>query len=70
MIEIAALWKNTSQKGEDYLSGNLGRGRLLVLKNNYKDKENHPDYKVYLVENKPNETSGQTEQEKEDGIPF
>lgn len=49
LTEIAALWKNESKSGEMYLGGYLGNSKLLILKNNYKEKENEPDYRVYVA---------------------
>lgn len=49
---IGALWKNKSQKGDTYLSGSIEIGKekidIIVFKNNYKEQEKHPDYKIYL----------------------
>lgn len=49
LTEIFALWKNTSKSGETYLTGKLGNARLLVLKNNYKEADNQPDYRVFVT---------------------
>jgi len=49
LVEIFALWKNTSKSGETYLSGKLGSSRVLVLKNNYKENDNQPDYRVFVA---------------------
>lgn len=49
LVEIFALWKNTSKSGETYLSGRLGSSRVLVLKNNYKENDNQPDYRVFVA---------------------
>jgi|GEM_PF-2500823 uncharacterized protein (DUF736 family) len=51
LVEIFALWKNTSKSGETYLTGKMGNGRVLVLKNNYKEADNQPDYRVYITKN-------------------
>jgi uncharacterized protein (DUF736 family) len=50
LVELFALWKNTSQSGETYLSGNLGNSKVLVLKNNRKEEgDNQPDYRVFVA---------------------
>lgn len=50
LVELFALWKNTSQSGETYLSGNLGNSKVLVLKNNRKEAgDNQPDYRVFVA---------------------
>ena len=48
MIQITGLWKNTSQKGESYLTGYFGNAKVLIFKNSFKDKDNQPDYKLYI----------------------
>jgi len=49
LCEIFALWKNTSKNGDTYLSGTMGNSKILVLKNNNKEKENQPDYRVFVA---------------------
>ena len=49
LVEIFALWKNTSKSGETYIPGRLGSSRVLVLKNNYKENDNQPDYRVFVA---------------------
>jgi len=46
LVCIGALWKNKSGRG---LSGRLGDARLVVLENTRKDKENQPDYRVFVA---------------------
>lgn len=56
LVELFALWKNVSQSGETYLSGNLGNSKVLVLKNNRKEAgDNQPDYRVFVA---PKERDG------------
>ena len=56
--ECGALWKkeSTTQK---YFSGHVkvddGMGgedllKVVVFKNNYKEKDNHPDFRIYTVD--------------------
>lgn len=48
MIELAALWLKETKDGSEYMSGKLNGLNVFVFKNNYKEKENQPDYKIYL----------------------
>ena len=59
LVELFALWKNTSQSGETYLSGNLGNSKVLVLKNNRKEPgDNQPDYRVFVAHKERDQNSG------------
>jgi len=57
MIKLGALWENTSKKGSKYMSGEIEIGRekvkVLVFRNNRKDKERSPDYIIYEREPRP-----------------
>ena len=63
---IGALWVKQSQKGTEFMSGNIEVGdeiiKLVVFKNNYKKTDKHPDYLIY--ESKP------LEQQNSDDEPF
>jgi hypothetical protein len=59
MIKIGALWK-----GEKALTGSMGSARLVVLKNNYKTEDKHPDYIVWVTPQK------KKEQQQDNGSPF
>jgi hypothetical protein len=50
LVKIGALWKQPKS-----LQGLMGNARLIVLKNNYKEKENQPDYIVYVQNPKKKE---------------
>ena len=69
LIEIAVLWKNKSKKGEIYLSGYLGNAILLVFKNQFKEKDNQPDYKVYVAPKKNKDKNNLTSRD-DSNIPF
>ena len=48
--KIGGLWKNKDKNGNDYFSGNFTYGtKMLVMTNTFKDKENDPDYMVYIT---------------------
>ena len=51
LMSLGGLWVNKSQKdGSVYLSGSLGRLKIMVFKNNTKSREEHPDYNMVLAE--------------------
>ena len=50
LVPIGGLWKNKHKNGNDYFSGNFTyQTKLLVMTNSFKDKENDPDYMVYIT---------------------
>ena len=50
LIKIGGLWKNKDKNGNDYFSGTFTYGtKLLVMSNTFKNKDNDPDYMVYLT---------------------
>jgi uncharacterized protein (DUF736 family) len=58
--QIGALWVRQSKDGKNYMSGILedlsGNIQIAVFKNDRKEKENQPDFRIVLSgdrENKP-----------------
>ena len=49
--DIGAMWLHTAQSGTKYLSGVIEidgvKHQIVMFKNNYKEQEKHPDYKIY-----------------------
>jgi uncharacterized protein (DUF736 family) len=54
-VKLGGLWKHTAKDGKPYLSGSLGTARLLIFPNSRKEKAQHPDYEMFLVEARPKE---------------
>ena len=51
MIKLSGMWINESKSGEKFFSGNLGSGRIVLLKNTFKEEgNNEPDYNLYIEE--------------------
>lgn len=48
LIPLTGLWLN-EKNGEKYFSGTLGNAKVLIFKNKHKEKENQPDYQMYLA---------------------
>ena len=44
---IGALWLQKSKDGKSYLSGNIQGQKVVVFKNEHKNEDKHPDYRVY-----------------------
>jgi len=45
--EIGALWLKTSQKGTKFMTGKINGVDVVVFKNQFKEQDKHPDYRVY-----------------------
>lgn len=54
MVRLGGLWKNVDRDGVEFLSGNLGNGRMIVLPNKHKTRENDPDFILYVREKQEN----------------
>ena len=50
MLKLSGLWVNTDKNGKKYMVGYLGQQRVLIMKNNFKEEENQPDYNLYVAE--------------------
>ena len=69
-ILLSGLWLNEAQSGQKYFSGSLGvSGKLLVFKNSKKEKEQDPDYSLYLVPKAPKKDEEATADNQE-AVPF
>ena len=68
MIEISGLWKGTDKNGNTYYSGYMGRAKILIFKNKYKEEDKHPDFKMYIAPPKPK--SGQGQQSGQEGYVY
>lgn len=49
-IECGALWRK-QKDGKTYFTGNMnifpfGQVNVVIFENNYKNSDNHPDYKI------------------------
>ena len=68
---IGALWLNESKDGKKYFSGIVTIGgdthKIVVFKNNYKEEDKHPDYKIYPSKPRDGESSSS---KFEDDAPF
>ena len=49
MVKITGLWENTGKDGSKYLGGTMGVAKVFIFKNNHKQKENDPDYNLYVA---------------------
>jgi hypothetical protein len=52
LIEIAGLWKSKDGRS---LSGGQGNARWIVIPNQFKKDDKHPDYKLFVAKNEKRE---------------
>ena len=53
MLNVCGLWKRTSKKGREYLTGRLAGTKVLILENTHKQTEGDPDYQLVLTQALP-----------------
>jgi len=53
MIKLTSLYKKTSKKGLDYMTGFLGKGVKLLVFGVKTKVDNGPDYDVFVEESAP-----------------
>jgi len=73
MIELTGLWENTDKNGNKYFTGRLGNAKIVIFKNTYKEKENQPDYRMYVAEPQKKEDGEQKQEpsfDSNENIPF
>ena len=72
--KFAALWKSETKAGEKYFSGWTEEGvKCMVFKNKWKNKENDPDFRIFLdptttKEVKKYTPKGKPESDKKDDL--
>lgn len=59
MVSIGGLWLNKSKNGEYYFSGYFNNARLIIFKNQFKEKDSQPDYVMYIT--KPDKQAEKTD---------
>lgn len=73
--EIGAFWKRTSRNNMTYLAGHLevtqpdgtkAKQKVVVFSNQNKQKDNQPDYRVYISNSTPREGGQTTPQAQQD----
>lgn len=56
LIKLSGLWVSTDKNGNEYFSGGFSYGaKILIMKNTYKQKENDPDYNLFIAPKKDKE---------------
>lgn len=65
MMKITGLWKQTAKNGGQFLAGNWGNVRVVILPNKYKRNEKDPDFHLLLAEKQNNgQQQGQQQQQQ------
>lgn len=78
LIKLTGLWEKTDKNGNPVFMGNLGSSRVVILHNNYKKEDKHPDYNLFIAardDDKKNEAKPKVEVDLsteylDDDIPF
>lgn len=52
---IGGLWLQKDRNGRHYMTGNIQGTKVVVFKNDFKKEDKHPDYRVYVKEDRGNE---------------
>ncbi len=56
LVKIGGLWEGKDTNGNKYFSGTFTYGtKLLVMSNSFKEKDNEPDYIVYITKKEKQE---------------
>lgn len=52
-IKLGGIWKNVSESGNVYYSGNISKYlKVLIMPNSYKEEGGtQPDFNIYLADN-------------------
>ena len=69
LVAIGALWKSKDKNGNEYFSGKMGDARLLVFSNK-KEKDNQPDFRVYVTTPQKREDSDEYNAPDDRDVPF
>lgn len=57
MIKVLGLWLHEGRDGKKMLTGNFAGVRVVILRNKYKKTDKHPDYQLFIDENKKPDNS-------------
>jgi len=49
MAMITGLWENTAKSGITYLRGNMGYANILIFENRKKERDQDPDYYLFVA---------------------
>ena len=74
-VDLGAIWKKKSKNGKEYLSGTInifpfGQIKVVGFVNEYKQNDNHPDFKLYYEPNVPEAPGGLEKSDKFGDAPF
>jgi len=71
-IQLSGLWKQETQSGKAYYSGNLGPSvQLQLWPNKFKEEDDkRPDLFLYVVKREPKKKPAEKEDKSSDEVPF
>lgn len=70
LVEITGLWAKKDKDGNEYFTGNIGKSSVIIFKNKGKKQDNHPDYRLYITENKKQEHAKEPSFDVSEELPF
>lgn len=60
-LSLMGLWENEGRDGRVYLRGRLGNLTVWVFRNDRKTQDNHPDWNVFVTEDRKAAVPGREE---------
>jgi len=71
-IQLSGLWKQETQSGKAYYSGNLDPSvQLQLWPNKFKEEDDkRPDLILYVVKREPKKKPAEKEDKSSDEVPF
>lgn len=69
-IKLTGLWANQMKSGQTYFTGTLGSARVVIFPNSYKEKDNDPDYNLFVQPKQNKDSRGSSDNSYSSDVPF